>query len=80
VQSQDAHLPVAGRMAHEFVAAAASGLGPAGLALVKQELGALPSQQHLQYWQLVDRPFDAGHLQQLLAHYLLPGTAGGLAG
>jgi hypothetical protein len=61
-------------------AAAAGGLGPAGLALVKQELGALPSQQQLQYWQLADRPFDAADLQQLVSHYLLPGQAATLAG
>jgi hypothetical protein len=61
-------------------AAAACGLGPAGLELVKQELGALPSQQQLQYWQLADRPFDAADLQQLVSHYLLPVEAEMLAG
>jgi hypothetical protein len=39
---------------------------------VKQELGALPSQQQLQYWQLADMPFDACQLQQLIKEYLSP--------
>jgi hypothetical protein len=79
-RSEDAHLPFSGPMAHRYGAAAASGLGPAGLALVKQELGALPIQQQLQYWQLADKPFDALELQQLVTHYLLPGMAETLAG
>ncbi|KAF6263253.1 hypothetical protein COO60DRAFT_1635284 [Scenedesmus sp. NREL 46B-D3] len=57
-----------------------SGLGPAGLALVKQELGALPSQQQLQYWQLADKAFDAGQLQALATHYLMPRKAATLTG
>jgi hypothetical protein len=61
-------------------AAATCGLGPAGLSLVKQELGALPSQQQLQYWQLADRPFDAAELQQLVTHYLMPRQVETLAG
>jgi hypothetical protein len=79
-RTQDAHVPVNGLMAHECVAAGESGLGPAGLAVVKQELGALPSQLQLQYWQLADKPFDAIQLQQLVTHYLLPGKAKTLSG
>jgi hypothetical protein len=50
-----------------------------GLSLVKQELGALPSQQ-LQYWQLADRPFEPADLQQLVTHYLMPRQAETLVG
>ena len=46
-------------------AAAAAPLGPAALALVKQELGMLPSQQQHKYWQLADQPYDAAELSQL---------------
>jgi hypothetical protein len=79
-RNQDTQLRVSCHMTHDSAAAAASGLGPAGLALVKQELGALPSQQQLQYWQLADRPFETAELQQLVTHYLLPGQAEVLAG
>ena len=47
-------------------------LGPAALALVKQELGALPSQQQHKYWQLADLPYDAAELSQHVEQYLLP--------
>jgi hypothetical protein len=53
-------------------AVAAPGLGPAGLALVKPELGPLPSQQQVQYWQLADKPFDGTDLHQLVQHYMMP--------
>ena len=53
-------------------AAAAPPLGPAALAIVKQELGAFPSQQQQKYWQLADLPYDAAELSQLVEHYLLP--------
>jgi hypothetical protein len=59
---------------------AAAGLGPAGLSLVKQELGALPSQQQLQYWQLADAPYDGAQLQALVQRYLLPRQAETLIG
>ena len=47
-------------------------LGPAALVLVKQELGALPSQQQQKYWQLADVPYDPAELSQLVEHYLEP--------
>jgi hypothetical protein len=47
---------------------------------VKQELGALPSKQQLQYWQLADRPFEPADLQQLVTHYLMPRQAEALRG
>ena len=50
-------------------------LGPAALALVKQELGALPSQQQEKYWQLADLPYDAAELSQLVEDYMLPYVA-----
>jgi hypothetical protein len=61
-------------------AATSSGLGPAGLALEKQELGALPSQQQLQYWQQADRAFDAADLQLLLQQFMMPRQVKTLAG
>lgn len=54
-------------------AAAAAALGPVGLALVKQELGALPCQQEVQYWQLSGLPFDSGDLHHLVTEYLEQG-------
>ena len=47
-------------------------LGTAARALVKQEPGALPSQQQQKYWQLADLPYNAAELSQLVDHYLLP--------
>jgi hypothetical protein len=78
-QQQRELLPAALSTAAAAVAATC-GLGPAGLSLVKQELGALPSQQQLQYWQLADRPFDPADLQQLVTHYLMPRQAETLVG
>jgi hypothetical protein len=60
--------------------AASSGLGPAGIALMKQELAALPSQQQLQYWQQADRPFDSADLQALLQQFMMPRQVTTLAG
>jgi hypothetical protein len=39
---------------------------------VKQELGALPIQQQLQYWQLADAPFEPAELRDLVKRYLMP--------
>ena len=47
-------------------------LGPAARALVKKELGALPSQQQQKYWELADLPYNVAELAQLVEHYLLP--------
>ena len=46
------------------------GLGPVGLALVKEELGALPSEDQRKYWALADLPFDPEEFQHLVEHYL----------
>jgi hypothetical protein len=72
-QEQPAAMSAAAAVA--AAGAATCGLGPAGLSLVKQELGALPSQQQLQYWQLADRPFEPADLLQLVTHYLMPRQA-----
>jgi hypothetical protein len=80
VQEQQQQEQVQSLAVQPPAAAAASGLGPAGLSLVKQELGDLPSQQQLQYWQLADRPFEPAELQQLVTHYLMPWQAETLIG
>jgi hypothetical protein len=46
------------------------GLGPLGLALVKQELGALLSDDQRKYWALADLPFDLDEYKYLVEHYL----------
>jgi hypothetical protein len=76
--ARDADAAVVG--SHDAAAATSRGLGPAGLALVKQEVGALPSQQQLQYWQQADRPFDAAYLQVLLQQFMMPRQVKTLAG
>ncbi|WIA41458.1 hypothetical protein OEZ86_005035 [Tetradesmus obliquus] len=51
-------------------------LDPTSLTIVKPqelELGALPCQQEVQYWQLSGLPFDSGDLHQLVTEYLEQG-------
>jgi hypothetical protein len=80
IGSVDAAGATAEATAAATAAAPSRGLGPAGLFLVKQELGALPSQQQLQYWQQADRPFDATDLQVLLQQFMMPRQVKTLAG
>ena len=70
-QQQEPHIQMPSS-ATQAASAAAPPLGPAALVLVKQELGALPSQQQQKYWQLADLPYDPAELSQLLEHYLQP--------